>query len=372
MLRRDFLTLTGIGLGGLIAPPFFGRTIVAEELSSRLDVALKKRLADAALDAATEAGCQLLRRAHRPLPAAVRHHPRGQSGERRQHRVHGCRRPRARQGHLGLRRHQRAHRRRGRRRRAAGRRDRQGQREGADSSRCSWPRSRGVGEVSWATPIRKNAMEVPVKEKVDLLLDVNAAAMAAPAPTTSTRSCSSSTSRSTSPPPTARYIDQDVHRIWPLLKVTAIDQKSGKFRTRDGLSAPMGMGYEYLDGARERTRCICPAAWSHYGKSYDMREDAIAAARQAREKLTAPSVKPGKYDLVLDPVAPVAHDPRIGRPSDRARPRARLRSQLRRHQLRHARQAEVEVQGTAATRSRCSPTRRRRAASARSATTTKA
>jgi TldD protein len=32
-----------------------------------------------------------------------------------------------------------------------------------------------------------------------------------------------------------------------------------------------------------------------------MKEDAIAAARQARAKLTAPSVKPGKYDLVLDP-----------------------------------------------------------------------
>ncbi|MFX6258756.1 TldD/PmbA family protein, partial [Acinetobacter baumannii] len=28
---------------------------------------------------------------------------------------------------------------------------------------------------------------------------------------------------------------------------------------------------------------------------------AIAAARQAQEKLKAPSVKPGKYDLVLDP-----------------------------------------------------------------------
>ncbi len=38
-----------------------------------------------------------------------------------------------------------------------------------------------------------------------------------------------------------------------------------------------------------------------YGQSYDMREDAIAAAKQAQEKLTAPSVKPGKYDLVLDP-----------------------------------------------------------------------
>ena len=38
-----------------------------------------------------------------------------------------------------------------------------------------------------------------------------------------------------------------------------------------------------------------------YGASYDLREDIIAAAKQARAKLTAPSVKPGKYDLVLDP-----------------------------------------------------------------------
>jgi len=38
-----------------------------------------------------------------------------------------------------------------------------------------------------------------------------------------------------------------------------------------------------------------------YGNSYDMLEDAVAAAKQAQEKLKAPSVKPGKYDLVLDP-----------------------------------------------------------------------
>jgi len=39
--------------------------------------------------------------------------------------------------------------------------------------------TKGVGEVSWATPIVKNAMEVPIKDKVDLLLGVNAAAMQA-------------------------------------------------------------------------------------------------------------------------------------------------------------------------------------------------
>ena len=35
----------------------------------------------------------------------------------------------------------------------------------------------GYGEVNWKTPIQKNAFEIPVKEKVDLLLQVNGLAM---------------------------------------------------------------------------------------------------------------------------------------------------------------------------------------------------
>jgi TldD protein len=96
------------------------------------------------------------------------------------------------------------------------------------------------------------------------------------------------------------YIDQDVHRIWAPLNITAVDKASGKFRNRAGLSAPMGMGFEYLDPKPEG-RIVMPGGLVGYSTSYDMIDDATAAARQAREKLTAPSVKPGKYDLVLDP-----------------------------------------------------------------------
>jgi len=157
----------------------------------------------------------------------------------------------------------------------------------------------GVGEVSWKTPIRRNAMEVPIEEKVELLLGVNAAATNAGASFVNSllflvneQKYFASSDGS--------YIDQDVHRIWAPLTVTAIDQTTGKFRTREGLSAPMGMGYEYLDGnAADKT--LCPNGVISYGKSYDMLEDAIAAAQQAREKLSAKSVQPGQYDLVLDP-----------------------------------------------------------------------
>ena len=142
-------------------------------------------------------------------------------------------------------------------------------------------------------------MEVEIQEKVDLLLGVNAAATNAGASFVNSslflvneQKYFASTDGS--------YIDQDVHRIFAPFTVTAIDRSTGKFRTRDGLSTPMGLGYEYLDGDAAH-KSTAPNGVVSYGKSYDMREDAIAAARQAREKLTATSVRPGQYDLVLDP-----------------------------------------------------------------------
>ena len=56
MHRRDFLALAGVGAGGLLLPAVFGKVIAAEQLLSTLDVGFKKRLADAGLNAATAAG----------------------------------------------------------------------------------------------------------------------------------------------------------------------------------------------------------------------------------------------------------------------------------------------------------------------------
>ena len=158
---------------------------------------------------------------------------------------------------------------------------------------------KGFGEVSWKTPIERNALEVPVSEKVDLLLGANAAALKNGANYVNSalfmvneKKYFASTDGS--------YIDQDIHRIWPTFRVTAIDPKGGKFKSRQALSAPMGMGFEYLSGKQEG-KVAGPAGLTHYGKYYDMIEDAEAAGRQAKEMLSAKSVEPGKYDLVLDP-----------------------------------------------------------------------
>ncbi|MCA0365984.1 MAG: TldD/PmbA family protein [Bacteroidetes bacterium] len=158
---------------------------------------------------------------------------------------------------------------------------------------------KGVGEVTWNTPIQKNAFQIPVQEKIDLLMKVNGEAMKNGAAFVTSnlffineQKYFASTDGS--------YIDQDVHRIWPTFTVTAIDKAAGKFKTRDALSSPMGMGYEYLDGLASE-KIAGPKNLVGYRNSYDMVEDAIFAAQQAKEKITAKSVEAGKYDLVLDP-----------------------------------------------------------------------
>ncbi|NVO85442.1 TldD/PmbA family protein [Hymenobacter terrestris] len=160
---------------------------------------------------------------------------------------------------------------------------------------------KGFGEVSWKAPIKVNAFEVPIKDKVDLLLATNAAALSNGASFVNSvlfqvneQKYFASTDGS--------YIDQDIHRIFPTFGVTVVDRASGKFRSRSALSAPMGLGYEYLQPKAE-DKIAGPAGTGliGYRNSYDMLADAALAAKQAKEKLTAKSVTAGKYDLVLDP-----------------------------------------------------------------------
>jgi len=156
---------------------------------------------------------------------------------------------------------------------------------------------KGYGEVSWKTPIEKNAFEVPIKDKVDLLLAANNVALKAGATFISNnlfmineQKYFASTEGS--------YIDQDIHRMWPSFTLTKTDPKNGGYETRNSLSAPVGMGYEYLiPDEKEKIQGIFPI----YKKRYDMLEDVRIGTAQLEEKLKAKPVEPGKYDLILDP-----------------------------------------------------------------------
>ncbi len=294
--RREFLTLSGMGLAGLMVP--HARLIAAEQLLEPANAVRNKALAEAALAAAKRAGasyCDV--RIGRYLNQAV---------ITREARVQNV--TNSESSGIGIRvivngawgfaaTHQqtpaailaaveqaaaiaRAN-------------------AGIQTRPVQLAPVKGVGDVSWKTPIRKNAMAVPIKDKVDLLLSLNAAATNAGADfINSTLFLVNEQKYFASSD--GSFIDQDVHRIWLPFTATAIDKSTGKFRTRAGLSSPMGMGYEFLDGEASG-KIQLPGGITAYRDSYDPVEDAIAAARHAREKLKAPSVKPGKYDLVLDP-----------------------------------------------------------------------
>ncbi|MFZ1223576.1 MAG: TldD/PmbA family protein [Dokdonella sp.] len=297
MQRRDFIKASGIGLGVLLLPAY-GRVIAAEELVGKLDVGLKKRLADTAMTAAKADGATYcdVRIGRYLRQFVITREDKVQNVVNTESTGIGIRV--IANGTWGF---------------AASsdisadsvaKAARQAVQIAKANSRLTTEPVqlapvKGVGEVSWATPIVKNSMEVPIKDKVDLLLGVNAAAIKAGANFVNSmlfqvneQKYFASTDGS--------YIDQDIHRIWAPMTVSAIDKATGKFRTRDGLSMPAGTGFEYLDGRKE-DKFALPGGVIGYGNSYDMLEDAVAAAKQAQEKLKAPSVKPGKYDLVLDP-----------------------------------------------------------------------
>ena len=299
MLRRDFLAATGkVGFGAMLLSAFPGHAIAEQELQSGVDAQLKKRLADAALGAARSAGAtytdvrvgRYLRQFVITREANVQNIVNTESTGVGVRVIAGGAWGFAATNTLSEDAVAAAA------RQAVAIAKANAKNQSAPVQLAPTP---GVGEVSWKTPIVKNSMAVPIKDKVDLLMQVNAAALGAGANFVNSmlflvneQKYFASTDGS--------YIDQDVHRIWAPMTVTAIDKATGKFRSREGLSAPMGLGFEYLDG-KPADKFVSPNGVVNYGMSYDMKEDAVAAAKQARAKLTAKTVVPGKYDLVLDP-----------------------------------------------------------------------
>ena len=300
MNRKNFLYLTGMGFGGAMLSqiPVFGSPIAPEAaLQGGVDVALKKRMADVVLNAARSKGatytdCRIGRYLNQYV---VTREDKVQNVVNTESYGMGIRV--IANGCWGF--------------AATDKLDNDSIAKAAaqavaiakenarlQSEPVQLLPQKGYGEVSWKAPIERNAFEVPVKEKVDLLLSVNDAALKAGANYVNSimflvneQKYFASTDGS--------YIDQDVHRIWPVFGVTKIDAKTGKFETRQSLSSPRGMGYEYLM-PRESDK-IKGMPTTLYRDRYDMLEDARAAATQAGEKLKAKSVEAGKYDLILDP-----------------------------------------------------------------------
>ncbi|QGZ40775.1 TldD protein [Pseudoduganella flava] len=298
MERRTFLKI-GAAAGGTMIVPVFGNAIAAEQLSNPMAVQFKKSLADAAMNAATKAGAtycdvrvgrylnQFITTRDLNVESIVNTESSGVGVRVIAGGAYGfvatnvmtvdAVADAARQAVAIAKANARL-----------------------QSEPVQLAPVKGVGEVAWATPFKKDWRLVPVKDKAEMLIAANKAGIASGASfmqsmlfQVNQQKYFASTDGS--------YIDQDIHRLWSPFTATAVDKATGKFRTRDGLSSPVSMGYEFFDVRPEHKVRAAGGVTTLYHGAYDLIEDARAAGRQAKEKLTAKSVDPGKYDLVLSP-----------------------------------------------------------------------
>lgn len=133
----------------------------------------------------------------------------------------------------------------------------------------------------WQTPIKKNPFDVSVDDKINFLFSVNEKAKSLGADYCSSYIWAVNEWKYFASSE-GSYIKQDLYRIFPGFDVTVVDKTTGKFESRDALTAPIGKGYEYVE-------------------EYDFMGDVEKAVEEAKMKHTAKSVEPAKKDIILDP-----------------------------------------------------------------------
>ncbi|TXI89116.1 MAG: TldD/PmbA family protein [Burkholderiaceae bacterium] len=298
MERREFLKISGVAAGGLMIP-VFGNAIAAEELMNPMAKAFKKKLADAAMNAATKAGasyCDV--RVGRYVNQFI---------TTRDTRVENI----VNSESIGV----------GIRVIAGGAYGFASTNQMSEDAVAATAKQavaiakanaklqseplvlapvKALGEVAWATPFTKDWRKIAVKEKADMLIAANKAGLEAGASFMQSNLFQVNQEKyfaSTD----GSYIDQDIHRLWAPMTATAVDKTTGKFRSRESLSSPVGMGFEFFDANPQDKIMAAGGVATLYKRSVDLIEEARESGRQAREKLSAKSIEPGKYDLVLSP-----------------------------------------------------------------------
>jgi TldD protein len=134
----------------------------------------------------------------------------------------------------------------------------------------------------WRTPLRRDPFSVPLEDKIDRLLSINATALAVPGVSFCDSYVDQVREHKLFASTEGSYIEQTLFRVHPSLTATSIDPKRAGFQTRSSLVGPAGRGYEHVE-------------------EVDWGAEARRAAEDAVAKQSAPSVEPGPRDLILLP-----------------------------------------------------------------------
>lgn len=133
---------------------------------------------------------------------------------------------------------------------------------------------------SWMTPVRRDPVDVPLEEKVALLLAANEAALKVKGVRFVNSGLDLLREVKTLVTSEGTNVTQTLIRVGPSFSATAVGD--GDFQTYEEELAPRGQGWEYVE-------------------SLNMPGHAERWASLAAEKLTAKSVEAGQWDLILEP-----------------------------------------------------------------------
>ena len=133
---------------------------------------------------------------------------------------------------------------------------------------------------TWRTPVKRDPIDVPIEEKVSLLLAANEAAMKVAKVRFVNSGMALLREEKTLATTDGTLVTQTYVRVGPQFSATAIGD--GDFQSYTEELAPRGSGWEYIE-------------------SLNMPGNAEKWASLAAEKLSAKSVEVGRYDLILDP-----------------------------------------------------------------------
>jgi TldD protein len=136
--------------------------------------------------------------------------------------------------------------------------------------------------ATYSTPLRRDPFEVSLEEKLDKLLSLNALALKQQGVSFVNSELVIVRERKFFASSEGSAIEQLLLRVAPSFSITSVDQKLGSFQTRDSLTSPRALGYEYVE-------------------EFPWEDEVRQAASEAVAMHTAASIEPGPRDLILHP-----------------------------------------------------------------------
>ncbi|MFH8349319.1 TldD/PmbA family protein [Streptomyces sp. NPDC018045] len=155
---------------------------------------------------------------------------------------------------------------------------------GATGGRVELADEPAYPDRTWISSYEINPFDVPDADKTGLLAEWSARLLAAPGVAHADASLLTVQENKFYADTAGTGTTQQRVRLFPQLTAVAVEPASGEFDSMRTLAPPVGRGWEYLTDGR-----------------YDWDAELDRMPEHLAEKLRAPGVEPGRYDLVVDP-----------------------------------------------------------------------